>query len=321
MKYRPFGKTGWSVSEIGFGAWAIGGAWGAVEDDVSLAALRRGLDRGINFFDTADVYGSGRSHALIARIRRDGMFVATKIGRKLPRQTPEGYSSENLNAWIESNCRELQMPMLDLVQLHCPPTEIYRSPRVFDELSRDRRIRRFGVSVETIEEAVLALNHPGVRSIQIIFNLFRQRPADELLALAKEREVAIIARVPLASGLLTGRVTRDRAFAADDHRNFNRRGERFDVGETFSGVPLEAGLAAVEELKRLVPRGWTTAQFALRWILMHDAVTTVIPGCKTPEQVDENAAASDLPPLSDAVMADARGIYDRLVREHVHSRW
>jgi aryl-alcohol dehydrogenase-like predicted oxidoreductase len=321
MKYRPFGRTGWNVSEIGFGAWGIGGAWGPVDDAVSLAALRRGLDRGINFFDTADVYGNGRSHKLLAQIRRPDVVIATKAGRKLPKQTAEGYSAENLAAWNETSRRELGMNPLDLVQLHCPPTEVYRSSRVFDLLEQDRGIRFYGVSVETIEQATLALDYPGVQSIQIIFNIFRQRPADELFSRAQEKKVAIIARVPLASGLLTGRVTRDRAFAKDDHRNFNLHGERFDVGETFSGVPLDAGLAAVEELRRLVPNGWTLGQFALRWILMHDAVTTVIPGCKTPEQVDENAAASDLPPISESAMAEVRRIYDRHIRAHVNGRW
>lgn len=321
MKYRPFGRTGWKVSEIGFGAWGIGGAWGSVDDSVSLAALRRGLERGINFFDTADVYGNGRSHKLIAQIRRDGMIVATKAGRKLPQQIVEGYSAENLKTWNDTSRRELGLDTLDLVQLHCPPTDVYRTSRVFDLLDQDKAIRHYGVSVQTIEEARLALNYPKVQSIQIIFNMFRQRPADNLFALAKEKKVAIIARVPLASGLLTGRVTRDRTFSADDHRNFNRNGERFDVGETFSGVPLREGCAAVEELKRLVPSGWTMGQFALRWILMHEAVTTVIPGCKTPEQVDENAAASDLPPISESVMADVRRIYDRHIRTHVHNRW
>jgi aryl-alcohol dehydrogenase-like predicted oxidoreductase len=323
MQYRRFAKLNKDVSTIGFGAWAIGGAWGTVNDETSLAALRRAVDRGINFFDTADVYGDGRSERLIAQMATPELVIATKAGRRLPKQTPEGYSRQNLVEWTERSRKNLGTRCLDMVQLHCPPTDVYRTRRVFDlleELRASNVIRAYGVSVETIEQAKLALEYP-IASIQIIFNLFRVRPADELFAPAQERRVAIIARVPLASGLLTGKVTRDRKFAADDHRAFNRNGERFDVGETFSGVPLEAGLAAVEELKRLVPRGWTLAQFALRWILMHDAVTTVIPGLKTPEQVDENAAAADLPPLRDSVMADCRAIYDRLIRTHVHPRW
>ena len=323
---RPFGPAATPVSAVGFGAWGIGGSWGKVDDATSAAALERALARGVTFFDTADVYGDGRSEELVGRIchGKKDVFIATKAGRRLPKQTVEGYSKENLAGWIDRSRTKLGMESLDLVQLHCPPTDLYRSDRVFkvlDELVREGRIRAYGVSVEKIEEATLALQYPGLQSIQIIFNLFRQRPADELFALAKKRKVAIIARVPLASGLLTGKVTRESTFAADDHRNFNIKGQAFDVGETFSGVPLEAGLAAVEELRPLVPKGWSMAQFALRWILMHDAVTTVIPGCRTPGQVDDNLAAAELPPLEAATMRRAREIYDRLIRPHVHARW
>lgn len=326
MRTRPFGPDAVPVSEIGFGAWAIGGSWGTADDATSVAALERALSGGVTFFDTADVYGDGRSEELVGRVCRGkpGVFIATKAGRRLPKQVVEGYTPGNLRAWIDRSRRKLGMESLDLVQLHCPPTELYRSRRVFEILDgfvRDGLLRGYGVSVETIEEATLALEHPGVRSIQIIFNLFRQRPAEELFPLARERRVAIIARVPLASGLLTGKIGRDRVFAADDHRNFNRRGEAFDVGETFSGVPFEAGLAAVEELRALVPTGATLAQFALRWILAHPAVTTVIPGCRTPAQVDENLAAAELPPPGPAAMARAREVYDRHIRPHVHARW
>ncbi len=320
---RPFGTTGRNVPAIGFGAWAIGGSWGRVDDDASRAAIARALERGVTFFDTADVYGDGHSEELL-RSLDPGLFIATKAGRRLPRQTVDGYTKENLAAWIDRSRAKLGRETLDLLQLHCPPTELYRSDAVFrilDGFVQDGRLRHYGVSVETIEEATLALRHPGVRSIQIVFNLLRQRPAEELFGLARKRQIAIIARVPLASGLLSGRITRETAFPADDHRNFNRRGEAFDVGETFSGVPLEAGLAAVEEFRALVPAGWTLSQFALRWILMHDAVTTVIPGCRSARQVDDNAAAAELPPLDAGTMRRAREIYDRHVRPQVHARW
>ncbi len=326
LESRPFGPAAIPVSVIGFGAWAIGGSWGKVDDATSTSALERALDKGVTFFDTADVYGDGRSEELVGRVCRGkpGVFIATKAGRRLPTQTVAGYTSKNLAAWIDRSRRNLGMETLDLVQLHCPPTDLYKSDRVFtilDDFVSQGRIRGYGVSVEKIEEAELALKHSGVRSIQIIFNLFRQRPSEKLFAAAKKRKVAIIARVPLASGLLTGKITKESRFAKDDHRNFNIKGEAFDVGETFSGVPLEAGLAAVEELKALVPKGSTMAQFALRWILMHDAVTTVIPGCKTLAQVDDNVTAAELRPLSVPTMSRAKAIYGRHIRKHVHKRW
>jgi len=323
---RPFGASRIPVSAVGFGAWAIGGSWGKVDDHTSADALRRALDRGVTFFDTADVYGDGRSETLIGRVCRGkrGLFIATKAGRRLPKQTVEGYTRDHLAAWIDRSRKNLGMETLDLVQLHCPPTDLYRGDRVFtilDEFVAQGRIRAYGVSVEKIEEAKLALAHPGVQSIQIIFNLLRQRPADELFAQAKKRKVAIIARVPLASGLLTGKITAQTTFAKDDHRHFNIAGQAFDVGETFSGVPLEAGLAAVESFRPLVPAGATMAQFALAWILSHDAVTTVIPGCKSPEQVEDNLAALRLDPLDAKTLKGCRAIYDDLVRPHVHRRW
>jgi aryl-alcohol dehydrogenase-like predicted oxidoreductase len=328
MHYRPLGRTGWNVSEISFGAWAVGGAWGTVDDRDSLAALHRALDLGVNFFDTADVYGDGRSERLIGRLKkqrpRDTIFVATKAGRQLPAQTPEGYSRANLTGWIDGSLSRLGVDALDLLQLHCPHPLVYDRPEVFgilDDLVAAGKIRHYGVSVETVDEATRAIRHPNVRSVQIIFNMFRLKPADAFFAAAKAREIGILARVPLASGLLTGKLSRASVFAADDHRQFNRHGEMFDMGETFSGVPYDSALEAVEELRPLVPAGWTFAQFALRWILMFDAVTCAIPGAKSAAQAESNAAAGGLPPLSDETLAAVRRVYDERIRGLVHSRW
>jgi aryl-alcohol dehydrogenase-like predicted oxidoreductase len=328
MHSRPFARTGHSVHPIGFGAWAIGGAWGSVDDEASIAALHAALDAGVDFIDTADVYGDGHSERLIARVLKERggnrPFVATKAGRRLPTQVVEGYSAVNLNAFVDRSRRNLDSDCLDLVQLHCPPTDVYYRPEVFDVMDRmvaDGKIRHYGVSVERVEEALKAIEFPHVVSVQIIFNLFRIRPAERFFQQAKEREVAIIARVPLASGLLSGKLSADSRFASDDHRQFNRRGEAFDVGETFSGVPYDVGLAAVERLRSLVPVDATMAQFALRWILMFDAVTVVIPGARNPAQAIANAAAASLPPLPDDAMAAARRIYDEDIRAHVHARW
>ncbi|MCU0830587.1 MAG: aldo/keto reductase [Rhizobiaceae bacterium] len=325
---RIFGKTGVSVSEIGFGAWAIGGTWGDVDDGVSKDALNAALDAGMTFIDTADVYGDGRSERLIAEVlrARSGArpYVATKAGRRLPKQVVEGYSEANLRAWIDRSRTNLAMDTLDLVQLHCPPSALVKSRAVFDildKLKAEKKIADYGVSVEKISEALDAITHPGVVSIQIIFNLFRQRVAAEFLAAAKAANVAVIARVPLASGLLTGKMRHDSVFAADDHRTFNRDGAFFDKGETFSGVPFHIGLEAVEELRGLVPVNATMAAFALKWILMHEAVSVVIPGAKTPAQARANAAASALAPLPSGVMDAAKAIYDARIRSHVHSFW
>lgn len=327
MKQREFGRTGWKVSEIGFGAWAVGGSWGNVEDAQSLAAMKRALDLGVNFFDTADVYGDGRSERLLRRLRKETktpFHVATKAGRRLERQTVSGYSKENLTTFIDRSLQNLGVETIELVQLHCPPTEVYYSPETFsvmDDLVSAGKVQHYGVSVEKVEEAMKAMEFPNVESIQIIFNLFRQRPAERFLEEAKRRGVATIIRVPLASGMLTGKFTTATTFQSDDHRQFNRHGEAFDVGETFSGVPYETGLEAVEELKALVPRGATLAQLALRWILMFDGVSTVIPGGKSPAQVEDNCAASQLSALSDRDMARVRSIYERRIRDHVHQRW
>jgi aryl-alcohol dehydrogenase-like predicted oxidoreductase len=313
------------VSEISFGAWAIGGSWGAVSDDESLAALHSAVDAGVNFIDTADVYGMGRSERLIAQLRRDRceqVIVATKAGRRLSPHTADGYS--DLTRFIEDSLRNLETDCLDLLQLHCPPTDVYHRPEVFEALDRATqagKIRYYGVSVERVEEALKAIEYPNVQTVQIIFNCFRQRPAERFFPEALRRKVGVLARVPLASGLLTGRLRLDSEFASDDHRNFNRRGEQFDVGETFSGVDYETALHAVEELRALLPPGVSMAQFALRWILMFDAVTCAIPGAKRPDQAIENCAASDLEPLAPPVMEAVRAVYTRRIAPLVHARW
>jgi aryl-alcohol dehydrogenase-like predicted oxidoreductase len=327
MRYRPLGRTGWKVSEVSFGAWAIGGAWGSVDDAESRAALEKAIDCGVNFIDTADVYGMGRSERLIAQLKRDHkeeIVVATKAGRRLSPHTAEGYNEKNLTAFIEDSLRNLGTGCLDLVQLHCPPTGVYYRPELFgflDRLVEAGKIRYYGVSVERVEEALKAIEYPNVQTVQIIFNCFRQRPAELFFEQARKKQVGILARVPLASGMLTGKLSHDSQFGADDHRNFNRHGEAFDVGETFSGVDYETALEAVEEIRRLLPPGVSMAQFALRWILMSNAVTCAIPGGKRPSQVADNCAASDLPELSEAAMRAIRDLYDARIRGAVHQRW
>jgi aryl-alcohol dehydrogenase-like predicted oxidoreductase len=327
MRYRALGRTGWQVSEVSFGAWAIGGSWGEVSDEESLAALRQAIDCGVNFIDTADVYGDGRSERLVAKLkreRREPIVVATKAGRRLSPHTAAGYNARNLAGFVEDSLRNLATDCLDLVQLHCPPADVYYQPEVFgalDDLATAGKIRYYGVSVERVEEALKAIEFPNVQTVQIIFNCFRQRPAELFFPEARRRGVGILARVPLASGLLSGKLSRSSQFAADDHRNFNRHGEAFDVGETFSGVDYEVALEAVEEIRRLLPAGAAMAPFALRWILMHDAVSCAIPGGKRPAQVAENCAAADLPPLTDAAMAAIRNLYDAKIRPLVHQRW
>ncbi len=327
MNFREFGRTGWQVSEVSFGAWAIGGSWGSVDDDESIAALHRALDMGVNFVDTADVYGDGRSERLIAQVRRERgepFYVATKAGRRLSPHTADGYNKENLTRFVERSLRNLDTDCLDLVQLHFPPTEVYYRPEVFgalDDLAKAGKILYYGVSVQKVEEGLKAIEYPHMQSVQIIFNMFRHRPAELFFPEAARRRVGIIVRVPLASGMLTGKFTADATFAVDDHRNFNREGESFDKGETFSGVPFDKGLKAVDELESLVPPGATMAQFALRWILMFEAVSCAIPGAKRPAQVEDNVHAADLPPLTEEQMIRVREIYDDTVRADVHQRW
>jgi len=327
MQYREFGRTGWKISDISFGAWAIGGTWGTVDDKESLAALHHAIDLGVNFIDTADVYGDGRSERLVAQLRKERsetIYVATKAGRRLDPHIASGYNRKNLTAYIERSLKNLDTDALDLLQLHCPPTEVFYNPEVFgvlDDLIQAGKLKHYGVSVEKVEEALKAIEYPNVESAQIIFNIFRQRPAELLFEQAKKRKVAILARVPLASGLLTGKLTAKSTFEDDDHRKFNRHGEEFDRGETFSGVDYATGLAAVEELRKLVPDGWTMAQFALRWITMFDAVSCAIPGAKNPKQAEDNVHASDLPALAPETMDNICAIYDERIRPLVHHYW
>ena len=327
MHYRTLGRTGWKISEISFGAWAIGGAWGNVDDRESLAALHAALDGGVNFFDTADVYGDGHSERLLAKLkkeRKEKFYIATKAGRRLPTQAAEGYNRKNLTAFVHRSLKNLNTDTIDLLQLHCPSTEVYYRPEVFgilDDLVQAGKLRHYGVSVEKVEEALKAIEFPNVQSVQIIFNIFRQRPAELFFAEAQRRRVGILARVPLASGLLSGKISAASKFAKDDHRNFNRHGQAFDRGETFSGVDFDTGLQAVGQLKKLVPPGTTLAQLALRWILEFPAVTCSIPGAKRPGQVAENLAASSLPPLPPATLKKISTLYQRQIKPLVHQYW
>ena len=327
MQYRTLGRTGWQVSAVSLGTWAIGGSWGPVRDAESLAALHRAVELGVNFFDTADVYGDGRSERLLAQLRREHdetLYIATKAGRRLDPHLAEGYNRANLTAFVERSLKNLETEALDLLQLHCPPTPVYYMPEVFgilDDLVQAGKIRTYGVSVEKVEEGLKAIEYPNVQSVQIIFNMFRHRPAELFFEQAQKRQVGVLARVPLASGMLTGKFKPDTSFSSQDHRAFNREGEAFDRGETFSGVDYEAGLRAVAELEAICPAGMSMAQFALRWILMFDAVTCAIPGAKRPSQAEENISAADLAPLSQETMNQVRAIYERHIREWVHHYW
>lgn len=327
MNYRELGRTGWRVSAVSFGAWAIGGTWGSVDDRESLAALHRAVELGVNFFDTADVYGDGRSERLLARLKRERkeeVIIATKAGRRLDPHIAEGYTVENLTAFVERSLRNLGVEALDLLQLHSAPPEVYYRPEVFaalDDLVKQGKVRYYGVSVEKVEEALKAIEYPEVQTVQLIFNIFRQRPAELFFGEARKRKIGILARLPLSSGMLTGKLTLQSQFAPDDHRAFNRHGEAFDRGETFSGIEYETGLKAVAELRPLVPESMTLAQFALRWILMFDAVACAIPGAKRAAQVEENVRAADLPALSPDKMLAVRRVYEERIRPLVHHYW
>ncbi|HTY37454.1 MAG TPA: aldo/keto reductase [Bacteroidota bacterium] len=327
MEYRELGRTGLRLSAISFGAWAIGGTWGSVSDSESMDSLRRALEGGVNFFDTADVYGDGRSEKLLARLRKESgasFYIATKAGRRLNPHVAEGYNKQNITAFVERSLKNLGTEAIDLLQLHCPPTEVYYRPEVFgwlDGLVNAGKLRHYGVSVEKVEEALKAIEYPGVQSVQIVFNIFRQRPAELFFAEARRRNVGILARLPLSSGLLTGKFREDAVFEPDDHRAFNRNGEAFDRGETFSGIDFALGLRAVDALRPIVPPGSSLTAMALRWILMFPEVTCAIPGAKHPGQVGENLNAADAPPLSESAMKSIRSVYDSLIRDAVHHYW
>ena len=327
MEYRELGRTGWKVSAISFGAWAIGGSWGSVDDNDSLAALNKSIDLGVNFIDTADVYGDGRSERLIGRLlkeRREHIYVATKAGRRLNPHDAAGYNRANLNAFVERSLKNLGTGTLDLLQLHCPPTQVFYMPETFgvlNDLVKAGKLRFYGVSVEKVEEALKAIEFPNVQTVQIVFNMFRQRPAELFFTEAVKRKIGILARVPLASGMLSGKLKSTSSFEADDHRSFNRNGEAFDRGETFAGVDFETGLQAVEEIRALLPAGWNMPQFALRWILMFPAVTCAIPGAKNPIQAEDNIRAAALPPIDPLTMQKIKAIYDARIRSLVHHNW
>ena len=326
MNYRPYGRTGWNISEISFGAWAVGGTWGEVDDEESMAALHAAIDCGVNFIDTADVYGDGRSERLVARLRQERsetVYVATKAGRRLDPHVAEGYTIKNLKGFIDRSRKNLEMDTLDLVQLHCPPTDVYYEPSVFEaleELKAAGKIKHWGVSVARVEEGLKAIEYSGCQSVQIIFNVFRQRPAALFLGEALRRQVGVVARLPLSSGMLTGKMTAKSTFEEGDHRQGNREGEWFDKGETFSGIPYEVGLDAVEKLRGLIGDASMT-EFALRWILAHPGVTAAIPGGKRASQVEQNCAASGEPALDSGVLAGVKSLYDSTVHAYVHDRW
>jgi len=327
MRYRILGSTGYTVSEVGYGSWSLGADWGDVSQTQALAVLHAAVDSGVNFIDTADVYGDGKSEKIIGiflKQRKEHIYVTTKAGRRLNPHEADGYTKKNLILFVDRSRKNLGLNTLDLLQLHCPPTPVYYRPEVFealDDLIKKKKIRHYGVSVEKVEEGIKALEYPGISTIQIVFNMFRQRPSEHLFALAKQKNVGIIVRVPLASGLLTGAISKNTQFPENDHRNYNREGQKFDVGETFSGIPLSSGFKAVEQLKAIQPKGYTMAQFALKWILMHKDVSTVIPGGKRPEQIFGNTKTSDMKNLSPRVIHAVKKIYESSVKPLVHQRW
>jgi aryl-alcohol dehydrogenase-like predicted oxidoreductase len=327
VKYRIFGKTNWKVSEVGLGTWALGGGWGRVSESDAIGVLEKAIERGINFFDTADVYGDGKSEQLIGQVLKSTdqkIYVATKFGRRLDPHVSSGYTKDNLERFLDRSLGNLGVDTIDLIQLHCPPIDLYYKPEIFEALDsfvEQGKIQHYGVSVEKVEEGLKAIEYPGVVSVQIIFNIFRQRPSELFFEQCKKKNIAVIARVPLASGLLTGKMSLATKFPEDDHRNYNRQGKFFDVGETFSGVDFEIGLKAVEELKRIKPDDISCVQMALKWILMHSEVSCVIPGAKNTKQLEENISASELTDLDPDVLKGAKIIYEKFIKPKVHHRW
>jgi len=328
MKYRILGKTGFEISEVSLGTWQVGGKWGEeFNRDNAEDIINTALDNGVNFIDTADVYSDGESEAAIGRVlksRKEKIYVASKCGRKISPHTSEEYTPKRLRDLVENSLRNMQLEQLDLIQLHCPPTNVYYRPEIFaefDKLKQEGKIANLGVSVEKVEEAIKAMEYPNVTTVQIIFNMFRQRPAEKFFSMAKAGNIGIIVRVPLASGLLTGKFDKQTSFPETDHRNFNRDGQAFDKGETFAGIDYEAGLAAVEELKKEFHDTYSLPQYALKWILMFDEVSTVIPGASKPEQVLSNIKASEIPPITQEQMHRVNAIYEEHIKQEVHQRW
>ena len=326
MNLRKFGKIGWNVSEIGLGCWAIGSEWGDVSNEDAKEVLKTSLDHGVNFFDTADVYGDGRSEKFVGQLLNstsERIYVATKSGRRLNPHTAEGYNLKNIEDFIDRSLINIGVDCIDLLQLHCPPSEICSKKETYDmmdEIVKKGKIANYGVSVEKVSEAMEAIKYPNVKSIQIIFNIFRQKPLEVFFEEAAKNNVAIIARVPLASGLLTGKMHKYSSFPKNDHRNYNINGDAFDIGETFSGVNYERGLEVVEILKEIVPDDFTLSDLALKWILMHEEVSVVIPGAKNSEQVIKNTLSSSLPNIND-LMEKIEGIYNSYLKNNIHSRW
>ncbi len=328
MKYRTLGKTGYEISEVALGTWQVGGRWGEPFDDKRAdQILNRAIDRGVNFIDTADVYGDGRSEAAVGRVvrsRNETIYVATKCGRRLNPHVAEAYTPEAMRGFVENSLRNTGLERIDLIQMHCPPTEVYYRPEVFevfDRLRDEGKIANLGVSVEKVEEALKAIEYENVTTVQIIYNMYRHRPAERFFPAAVERNVGIIVRVPLASGLLSGKFDESSTFAEGDHRNFNREGAAFDRGETFGGVDFETGVKATRELRQKLGDDHPLAALAIRWILMEQAVSTVIPGASSIEQVESNVAAAGLAPLSEQQMQSVRDVYNTWIRERVHHRW
>ena len=326
MKYRQFSNLGWKVSEIGIGCWAIGSEWGDVSVEDAKEALYSSIDNGINFFDTADVYGDGRSEKIISEVLKNSneqIYVATKAGRRLNPHNADGYNLKNIESFIDRSLSNLGVDIIDLVQLHCPPSEICGKPETYemmDEIVKKGKIKYYGVSVEKVSEALDAIKHPNVKSIQIIFNIFRQKPSEIFFQEAKKNNVAIIARVPLASGLLTGKMNNNSSFPENDHRNYNIKGDAFDVGETFSGVDFSKGLEAVEELKKIKPEGFSLTDLSLKWILSHPEVTVVIPGAKNKIQAELNIKASELNEIN-SIKDSIKEIYNKYFKKDIHSNW